>query len=176
MIVRPMSNENRAFLYEAYQYAVNSPDPSTQNGAVIIGRDGRLRCGFGYNGFPVGYDSYRVESTPERLERPLKYSYVEHAERAAIFRAAYVGESTRCGTMYVPWYACTECARAIVMSGISLVVGHKQMYDKTTERWKESIAIAMGILDEGGVRHYLADGNIGDPHLELRFDGQLWTP
>lgn len=174
MIVRPMTEEVRRFMNEAYQYALSSPDPSTQNGALIVNH-GRPRIG-GCNGAPKGYDGFAVELTPSRLVSPVKYSYVEHAERAAIYAAASQGVPTRLATMYCPWYACIDCARAIVAAGISTVVGHWQMYMKTPERWRESVDIGIQILEEGGVRHYLADGEIGNENLQLRFNGGVWTP
>ena len=41
-----------------------------------------------------------------------------HAEAAAIYKAAYLGVSTRGATMYSPWSACIKCAHAIIAAGI----------------------------------------------------------
>ena len=44
------------------------------------------------NTFPKG-----VKSSKERLERPLKYFYIEHAERGAVYEAAKLGVSHHAG-------------------------------------------------------------------------------
>ncbi len=116
------------------------------------------------NGFPAG-----VERTPERLERPAKYAYMEHAERGAIYRAARIGTPTAGATLYCPWFACVDCARAIIVAGIREVVGHVLPRSKTPERWRESIATAEGMLREARVgMRWLAEP-LG---VTIRFDGE----
>lgn len=158
------------WLRYAYRYAAeNSTDPSTQNAAVLVSPVTQTAVMEDANRFPD-----RVVETPERWERPRKYSYVEHAERNVIYRAAKFGIQTQGLTMYVPWYACAECARAIIQAGITEVVGHKAVFDKDSERWKDSIALAHGMLDEAGVQHRVVEGGIGG--ISLLFDGVLWRP
>lgn len=158
------------WLRYAYRYAAeNSTDPSTQNGAVLVGYDRNVALMEAANCFPEG-----VAETDERWTRPLKYSYVEHAERNLIYKCAKYGIITQGLILYVPWYACAECARAIIQAGIKEVVGHKPMFDMTMERWKDSIALAHGMLDEAGVHHRVVEGGIGE--LVLRFDGSVWRP
>ena len=69
------------------QVAVKSKDPTTKIGALIVGPDREIRS-TGYNSFPRGLD----DNVRERMERPEKYYWIEHAERNAIYNAA------RCGT------------------------------------------------------------------------------
>lgn len=158
------------YLLAAYQMATNSPDPSTQNGAVIpIPHPEGERMLVGWNDFPSG-----VRNTPERLERPLKYNYIEHAERSVLHEAMRLGVKTEGLTMYVPWFACADCARCIIGARLKKVVGHKRMYDMTPAHWKESIEHAFKMLDEAGVEMELIDGVLNGP--EIRFNGQLWTP
>jgi len=57
--------------------------------------------------------------------RPAKYRWTEHAERNAIFSAARMGVSIVGATMYLPWFPCAECARAIVQSGIGALVAYQ---------------------------------------------------
>lgn len=167
---REMTDEDRFYLKAAYSLAMGSPDPSTQNGAVIVSEWGGM-VGGAANTFPAG-----VKQTEERLVRPLKYSFVEHAERGAIFDTAKRYGTMRGTTMYCPWYACSDCARAIIGVGIREVIGHKAMFDKPDERWRESIKIAFEMFDEAGVKYTYVDGQIGEPTLQLKFDGQLWIP
>lgn len=162
-----MQRDPKDWLLMAYQAATKSPDLSTQNGAVIVARDNIVlqAC----NELPK-----RVKITQERLERPLKYSYTEHAERNVIYEAARLGVSIQGCTMYAAWAACSDCARAIIQSGIAKVVTHKQMMDGTPEHWKESIQAAMEMLKESGVEVEFLDVVLNGP--KVRFNGKVWTP
>lgn len=162
---------DREFLVRAYEVATKSPDPSTQNGAVIpfyhLGIPDSIEA---CNTFPDG-----VLETPERLQRPLKYNFIEHAERGAVIAAAKRGVPLRGFTMYVPWFACSDCARAIIGSGIVKVVGHKRMLDATPDHWKESIAHAVTMLKEAGIETVLLEEHLPEAPV-IRFNGQLWQP
>jgi dCMP deaminase len=156
------------WLRRAYRNALRSPDPSTQNGAVLVsaGNNAIDSC----NEFPYG-----VKMTSERLEdRDLTMQFIEHAERNAIFQAAFSGVSTRNTTLYCEWFACTDCARAIICSGITRVVGHQQIFDATPDRWKASIDAAFEMFSEAGVVTDMIDVKLNcDPIL---FNGGLWYP
>jgi dCMP deaminase len=162
-----LTNE-QTLMIEAYALALNSPDLSTQNGAFILSPEASV-VGIGWNTLPLG-----VAVTPERLERPLKYEYTEHAERNAIYDAVRNGRSTLGGTMFCCWAACYDCARAIIQSGVSRVVTHKRMYDESSPRWVESIASALKMMEEAGVEYVLLEGELGCP--PIRFNERLWTP
>lgn len=159
------------YLWLAYRYAsTHSDDPSTHNGAVLVPLQGDII--YGTNHFPRG-----VLKTPDRLERPKKYAYMEHAERDTILKAADNGVQTRGATLYVPWYACADCARAIIEAGIIRVVGHKQMFDKTPERWRVSIADGDIMLDEAGVMRDVLDvADVSHGEFKVLFDGAYWSP
>lgn len=158
------------YLRSAYVLARDeSDDVVTHNGAVIIsGIDGRV-VGQGANGFPEG-----VSPSTERLQSPLKYKYMIHAEQKAIIDAGRRGIPLHFSTMYCPWAPCTDCAKLIIASGIRRLVVHKQMSEKTTERWKDDIAIAVEMLAEGGVEYEQFDGRIG--YVTHLFDGETWNP
>src|ERR1700719_2153770 len=94
-----------------------SKDRSRKVGCVIVGPYHEIR-GIGYNGFPRGID----DAAFERHERPTKYLWTEHAERNAIFQAARIGTPLDGCTMYLPWFPCMACARAIVQVGIARLV------------------------------------------------------
>lgn len=163
----PASKFQRHLEY-AYRLAIHSPDLSTQNGAVIIDRDGTI-IGEGCNTLPFG-----VSIKPERLERPVKYAFTEHAERNAIYDAAKRGNRLWGATMFCPWFACADCGRAIIQSGIKYVVGHKKMFDETPDRWKGSIAASFEMFKEAGIWVHLYEGSIEAP--EIRFNESLWKP
>jgi len=84
------------FLKLAYEHAKNaSPDPRTQNGAVIVNPNTSEIISYGANRFPDG-----IKNLPERLLPENKKNYLEHAERDAIFSALRQGKSTQGATLY----------------------------------------------------------------------------
>lgn len=126
-----------------------SKDPSTHIGAIIVGPDKQV-ISTGFNGFPRGID----ETDPLRWERPIKYEYVVHAERNAIYNAVRHGISVRGCTMYMigfgpPAVPCTECAKAIIQSGITRFVGSAMR--EMPESWAADLAFAKNLLTEAGV-------------------------
>jgi dCMP deaminase len=133
------------FLRIAATVALKSKDESSKIGAVIVGPEHEIRS-TGYNGFPRGFD----DNDYSKQQRPIKYKYFEHAERNAIYNAARFGASTKDCTMYCQWPPCTDCARAIVQSGIKqLVVQHRVI--ECPERWRKDMKIALSILNKCGV-------------------------
>jgi dCMP deaminase len=122
-----------------------SDDPRTQNAAVLVQRSGPKITGsvWSANRFPRGVR--RAQEPPE------KYDRIEHAERAAIFAAARAGWRTAGATMYTPWFACCDCARAIVAAGVVEVVGSAKVCAATPERWRRAVLAGEAILREAGV-------------------------
>jgi dCMP deaminase len=160
---------NNYMILRCYQLAVSSPDPSTQNGAIIVNKHG-VELGSSCNKFTNG-----VVPTPQMLERPLKYTYMEHAERGAVYDAAQRGLGKLEGaTMFSPWAPCAECARAIVQCGIKTLVRHKDACDRTPASWAESLRTAEAILKLGGVSIEEISGKIGGP--EVLHSGVRWEP
>jgi len=157
------------WMRKAYEEAKYSPDPSTQNGAVIVGGFSWRKpsvIGLGCNDFPEG-----VLHPAERLERPMKYHFVEHAERAAIFHAAIDGYELYRSTMYALWAACSDCARAIIASGITELVTHAA-YDVYEGPWTETIEYGNTMLDEAGVIRRSIDTPIMSRGEYLLFNGE----
>jgi dCMP deaminase len=151
------------YLRQACQFAaMSSQDGRTQNGAVLVTK---TRAIYGVNSFPAG-----VTVTDERRSAPEKYLFIEHAERAAIYRAAALGVATAGASLYCPWFACCDCARAIIMAGIGEVVGLVSLRNATPERWLSNIEMAEKMLAEAGVGQRLLAVELGE---WLRFDGEL---
>jgi dCMP deaminase len=105
------------FMTMAREIGSWSKDRSRQIGCVIVGPSNEIRS-TGFNGFPRGAD----DRSDYRHERPMKYKWTEHAERNAIYNAARVGIPLEGCRMYIPWFPCMDCARAIVQSGIRELV------------------------------------------------------
>ena len=130
-----------------------SKDRSRQFGAVIVD-ERQTMVAMGWNGFPRGIN----DDVDERHERPDKYLWTEHAERNAIFNAASNGVKTAGCTMYVRWYPCAQCARAIIQAGISKIVCTEPDWEDATygEEFKitrEMFAEADSIEVEMGSYH-----------------------
>lgn len=170
---KPLSNEALIDLMrEVYRYAdLFSDDPSTQNAAFILrGRDVVAR---GANRYPLGsLDDELLEQVKSDRER--KLTFIEHAERAAIYDAAHWGEATRDTTMVCPWACCPPCARAIEMSGITRVVAHAEAIAKSPERWKQAIEDGRRILANSKVEFTLLEAEIGN--IKNLFNGEVWYP
>jgi dCMP deaminase len=135
------------FMAMARLVAKKSKDQSVQVGVVIVGPDHEF-ISSGYNGFCRGID----EDIPERWERPIKYQWVEHAERNAIYNAARTGAITKGCTAYMESPPCADCGRALIQAGIIEVVVTTQNPFRDRQDWKESIQFAMDMLAEAGVR------------------------
>ncbi len=149
----------------AYKVAeASSRDPRTQNGAFLICKDGHQVTAANY--FAAG-----VHETPQRWEKPLKFAYVEHAERNAIYKAANFGYATQDATLFVPWFACVDCARAIIQAGIKLVVGHDAPFHNRPD-WPTNHADQM--FKEAGVDFVRIKHTFGG--IRILFDGNLVEP
>ena len=137
-------NFNQKMLNLAKQQSLYSPDPSTKVGCVIYTKKQEIIRS--YNNFPIG-----IKDLHERLERPEKYNWIEHAERNAIYIAAKKGISLENSTMFLNWYPCIDCARAIIQSGISeLVCENEPNYND--ERWGDQFKIVTKLLNEANIK------------------------
>lgn len=140
---------DRRFLELATIVSGWSKDPSTKVGAVIVDPLRRI-VGTGYNGFPRGVDDFEERY----FDREVKYKLVVHAELNAILTA---GDRAVGSTIYVvPAFGspplCSNCAKAVIQSGIVRVVGYKPNVDQATmERWKEELDAAELMCYEAGV-------------------------
>lgn len=172
IMITGRNSRDRSLLAAAYWYAqAFSDDPRTWNGAVIADPQGRVLAGAA-NSFPEG-----LRVTPERLERPLKYDWMGHAEENSIVAVRELQEqgiSTQGTTMYCPWYACTGCARDIINAGITRVVGHYEVLERSEQKWTDSIMVALGMLREAGVLAQWYKGKVDS--LPQMFNGERWTP
>lgn len=106
-----------------------SKDPSTKVGSVIVGVNNRV-ISLGFNGFP----SYVPDDPVLLHNRERKYQHIIHAEMNAILSA---GNRELVGaTIYTyPFAPCTNCASAIIQTGIMRVVSYKN----NQPRWQESL-------------------------------------
>jgi len=99
--------------------------------------------------------------TPERLQRPTKYMWIEHAERNAIYKAASAGIPLKGTTMYINWWPCIDCCRAIIQSGISKIVSSRGP-DFNHPRWGDQFRVVQQILNESDVEQIIIAPTIAD--------------
>jgi dCMP deaminase len=145
-----MADWDLRFLRLAEHIGTWSKDRSTRVGCVIVGAHQEIRA-IGYNGFPRGAD----DNLDARHARPAKYKWTEHAERNAIYNAARAGISIDKCTMYLPWFPCMDCARAIVQSGIATLVAFPP--DMSHPTWGEDFRLAIALFEEIGVEVRFCD-------------------
>jgi dCMP deaminase len=161
-----------ALMKMAYELAKDSKDPSTQNGAILVAEGGTEPLAIGINEFPLN-----VEDKPERWDRPLKYEYIEHAEKNVIFDAAWRGVATEGLIMYCCWAACTSCARAIIQTGVKKLVRHQIPGLPNHNHWSENIEIALQMLREAHVDVFTMTEKLypGNSFM-IRRNGELVSP
>ena len=144
-----MNNDQRKwhdrFLEMADLVAGWSKDPVKKVGAVIVDSKRRV-IATGYNSFPRGMDDF------EELyrDKPFKYPRVVHAELNAILNAV---KDVDGATMYIsPLPPCSECAKAIIQSGIAKVYFHQ--IEHIADKWARSFEISIEMFKKAGIEAY----------------------
>jgi dCMP deaminase len=164
---------DRHFLAAAYAEAAKSPDPSNQNGAVLV-LGGSFRGGEilarDCNRFPTAFKKPDHDES-FLSDRDKKIRYIEHAERAVIYQAARLGAVTLGATLYCPWAPCMECARAISMAGVERLVVHRSRMEHTPDRWKAAVDEALAYLADCKITVSWHEGPVGGPLT--RVNGEL---
>lgn len=166
----------------AYGFATVSPDRSNQNGAIFFDSNGNA-LGIGYNQFPSGFYLQTSDFTPAegdseetvKAKRDLKLKHIEHAERAAIYRAGVMG-GTEDGILVCPWAACFDCARAIVLSKVSKLIVHQQRMDHTPARWQAEVNAALERLSTVVEIQFFGGKIPMDEKVTVQVNGRPWSP
>lgn len=142
-------NWDEFFCKMAETVKMKSKDRSTKCGCVIASKDHAV-LSVGFNGFPRGVN----DDIDSRHERPIKYSFTEHAERNAIYNAARHGIRLEGATLYLAGggLPCDDCARAVIQSGINEVVSLDIPFDGKGGMWEEKERISAEMFKEAGVR------------------------
>ena len=133
------------FKLAKYQAEIFSKDPNQKVGAILLAPESLQILSLGYNGMPRNID----ESKGERWARPIKYKYVEHAERNAVYNACRHGTPLEGSIAVVTLFPCCDCARALLQSGVTMVVSETP--DFSHPRWGEDFKISMEMFQEAGI-------------------------
>lgn len=133
------------FKFAQYQAELFSKDPCKKVGAIILAPESMQILSLGYNGMPRNVDETRTE----RWERPMKYKYVEHAERNALYNAVRHGTPLEGSIAIVSMYPCCDCARGLIQSGIRMIITKEPQWDH--ERWGDDFKISCEMFMEADV-------------------------
>ena len=153
-----MRKDKAIKFYKLAKFMANefSKNDSTKVGAAILRPDTLEILSMGYNGMPRGIN----ENIESRWKRPTKYSYVEHAERNAIYNAARSGVPLKDSICVTTLFPCTDCTRGLIQSGIKVLVTPDPILtssDEIIERWKEQWDLSTEMLNEANVEIIMLD-------------------
>lgn len=162
-----MSFDTDAAFRATYETALGSPDPSTQNGAILYDFNG-VELGRGCNEFPWGVNPVHWN------DREAKYPRVVHAETAAILDAGRRGNSTVGTVLVCPWAACSNCAKHIAYAGVSVLYRHPQITDGvfSNGRWHDECVLGDEIMREAGIT--IVEFPVVSTDVRVRRNGELW--
>lgn len=125
-----------------------SEDNKRQVAAIIVKNDNIIS--FGVNKLPESVNKFE-----ERKSKQLKGFWFLHAERDAIYKSVRDGVSLNGTEIYVNYFPCSDCARAIISSGIKKIYTPKP--DLTHQKWGESWKIAAIMFGESDVEVVFVD-------------------
>ena len=133
---------NEYFMELAETAAKRSKDPKSKVGACIMDPKDHRVVSLGYNGFPYGCSDDEFPWSKEGDDN--KYLYVVHAELNAILSARR--DLTGC-VIFVTYSPCNECMKAIIQSGIKMVI-YKNEYKPNgiTNIASSKMADAAGVI------------------------------
>ena len=124
---------DESFMLHAIVAANRSKDPSSQVGAVLVGKNNRI-LSLGYNGSPNTWDD---DDFPWGREADsiahTKYPYVIHAETNAILNFKGDNKDLEGATVYTTLYPCQNCAKFLAQAGIKRVVYLSNKYADTED-------------------------------------------
>lgn len=138
-----MADWDNRFIEVSHLVSSWSKDRKRKVGAVIV--DDRRIISSGFNGIPVGCN----DDEDSRHLKPKKLLFFEHAERNAIYAAAKYGIKTEGCKMYLTWFPCADCARAIIQSGIKKVVCYEP--DWKDDTWGDTFTASKEMMEEAGI-------------------------
>ncbi len=137
------------FVAMAKLAAMRSKDPNTQVGCCIVSKDNRI-LSIGYNGAPNGFDDDKFPWGREGHRLDTKYMYVCHSELNALLNYRGNNNDFVGSRIYVHYFPCNECAKAIIQAGIKEVVYyHSYDYDNHSDEMEASIRM----FKECGVKY-----------------------
>lgn len=136
------------YLTNAYDIAaIDSMDPNTQLGSVIVHNDKIVA--YGGNKFPP-----LVKNTIERWQPPQKYAFVVHSEANACYHMHECGlKFDNSVHFYTVCGACNECAKTMIRMGVTNFTSHLPAYSRFLEdpRWGPQLFTSFDMFAEAGL-------------------------
>lgn len=123
------------FMKQVFLIAQKSKDTRTKIGSVYV-KDNRV-LSQGYNGMPPGVN----DKIKERYERPLKYKFFSHAERAGVANAAKFGIALQDSILYTNGIPCENCMHSVIGAGVKTIYILKNWIEKEKELREKSSSI-----------------------------------
>lgn len=137
-----------------------SPNRVRRVGAVLVPQHGGAAGAIhACNTYPNG-----VHDTEQRHLGNGRLIWMEHAERNAIYAAAKAGIGTEGASLASTYFPCTDCARAIVQSGIRHL--HTLPPDYSDPVWGESFVPSRTMLEEAGVALHFSTRDAAQLHAD----------
>lgn len=154
MEIKLQDSTHQEFIAKAHVAAARSRDNSRKVGSVIVSEENDVRS-IGWNSIPEGVD----QSSEHRHDRDTgeKYFWYEHAERNAIYSAARSGTPLLDCRMYITNFPCADCARAIIQSGIRILICPPPPLADT--KFNEHYRVAKQMFKEAGIEHLPVDSS-----------------
>jgi deoxycytidylate deaminase len=140
------------FMNEAFVERMETDDPKgkivllSAVGTVIADRSHLLARSA--NVLPPSL-KHLYSKTGKQVTEEDRYHLIEHAERAAIFKAFRAHADLSKATLYCTRFPCSDCARAIVWSGIKRTVFAGGFAGE--KKWLSAQRAALRILRDGNV-------------------------
>jgi dCMP deaminase len=144
---------DRHYLEMAVAESATSHDPKrflvprSAVGAVIADQSGLLASSANVVPSKLA-ETLHLES--QELADGDRYYFIEHAERAAIYKALLLGKILKGATIYGTRFPCADCARAIVWCGIRRAVFSSGLSGE--KQWLESQRAALQIMRRSGIK------------------------
>ena len=132
----------------AAEYATLSRARRLKVGAIVV-KDNRI-ISIGYNGTPPGWDNnceIEIHQPVGRIDLVTKPE-VLHAEENAIGKLARSHESGENATMFITHAPCAQCAKLILVSGISSVYYRDKYRDDSGIAFLEKSGVKVQQLEE----------------------------
>ncbi len=137
------------FMGVAQLTSMRSKDPNTQVGACIVSEDNRV-LSVGYNGAPNNFDDDEFPWARDGDPLETKYPYVCHAELNAILNFRGNMRELQGARVYVHYFPCVDCSKAIIQSGIREVI-YLHDFDHSSKGVDTAASIRM--FDKCGVKY-----------------------
>ncbi|MFT0861251.1 deaminase [Ancylobacter sp. G4_0304] len=148
-----LTEQDCFYLGQAFAVRSESDDPKAKHvplsgvGAVIANRAGEIARSA--NVLPPKLKA-AFQASDHAIDESERYFVIEHAERAAIFKALADGKDLKGATLYATRFPCSDCARAIVWSGIERAVFPKGFAGEV--RWLDAQRAALRIMRDSGIK------------------------